>query len=418
MASTSPSGVRSRAPLPAPLAEWQRFRRALENEDLPAALLDLDALEHNARVVIGALRPSQRLRIASKSIRVPAVLERLQALGRGQFVGLMTWSAHETRALAQRGFDDLLLAYPISRPPEAAILAELAAAGSTVAVVVDHVDQARLLGAAAAAAGAQLRVCLDVDVSLRPVGGRAHFGVRRSPIRDVETAIRVAEAIERQVGLKLVGLMAYEAQVAGIREHNPGSWHLNAIRRLIKRQSVPLAAERRAEIAAALEARGHHMEIVNGGGTGSLGSTPNDSTVTEVTAGSGFFCPHLFDHYEGLPLRPAAFFALAVSRRSDPDYVTCFGGGYPASGPAGGDRLPMVHLPPGLEPLDLEGFGEVQTPFRLTSDCPALQIGDPVICRHAKAGELAERFSELLLLRGETVEERAPSYRGLGWCFG
>ncbi|MBT9559174.1 MAG: alanine racemase [Myxococcales bacterium] len=418
MAATSPSGVRSRSPLPAPIAEWQRFRRALEDEDLPAAVLDLDALEHNARVVLGALRPGQRLRIASKSIRVPAVLERLHALGRGQFVGLMTWSAFETRALAERGFDDLLLAYPIARPNEAAVLADLAAAGTTVAVVVDSVDQARLLGVAAAAKDTHVRVCLDVDVSLRPIGGRAHFGVRRSPIRDVETAIRVAEAVERQPGLRLVGLMAYEAQVAGIREHNPGSRHLDAIRRLIKRQSVPLAAARRAEIAAALEARGHHMEIVNGGGTGSLGSTPNDSTVTEVTAGSGFFCPHLFDHYEGLPLRPAAFFALAVSRRSDPDHITCFGGGYPASGPAGGDRLPQVHLPPGLEPLDLEGFGEVQTPFRVASDCPPLQLGDPIICRHAKAGELAERFARLLLLRGEVVEDHVATYRGLGWSFG
>jgi D-serine deaminase-like pyridoxal phosphate-dependent protein len=46
-----------------------------------------------------------------------------------------------------------------------------------------------------------------------------------------------------------------------------------------------------------------------------------------------------------------------------------------------------------------------------------LNVGDPVIFRHAKAGELCERFSELLLIRGNTIEARVPTYRGQGCCF-
>ena len=192
---------------------------------------------------------------------------------------------------------------------------------------------------------------------------------------------------------------------------------MDPVRRLVKRRSRPLAANRRRKVVSALRAGGHRIHVVNGGGTGSVRSTGRDPSVTEVTAGSGFLCSHLFDHYDGLPLRPAAFFALPIVRRSDPNHVTCAGGGYVASGPAGPDRLPLVHLPAGLTPLPLEGFGEVQTPFVLGSTAPPLHAGDPVICRHAKAGELAERFERYLLVRGGRVEGREPTYRGLGASF-
>jgi D-serine deaminase-like pyridoxal phosphate-dependent protein len=166
---------------------------------------------------------------------------------------------------------------------------------------------------------------------------------------------------------------------------------------------------------AALRADGLAISLVNGGGTGSVATTSSDPSVTEVTAGSGFVCPHLFDGYDGLPLRPALFFALAVARISDPGFVTCAGGGYVASGPAGASRLPQVWLPRSLRPLDLEGWGEVQTPFRCGAGSPT--VGDPIICRPAKAGELAERFPSYLFFRGAQAVARHPTWRGLGQCF-
>jgi D-serine deaminase-like pyridoxal phosphate-dependent protein len=250
-----------------------------------------------------------------------------------------------------------------------------------------------------------LPVAIDLDLSLPLLG--QHLGVRRSPIRDPAAALALARHIQARPGTVLRGLLAYEAQVAGIPDRVRGGALLDPIRGLIKRRSIPLARQRRA---ALLDALGP-LPVVNGGGTGSLRSTGLDPSVSEVTAGSGFLCPHLFDGYEGLPLRPAAFFALSVCRRSDPGFVTCQGGGYPASGPGGADRSPLPWLPPGLRPLDLEGFGEVQTPLD-TRACPVeLELGDPVLCRHAKAGELADRFDELLLVRGERIVQRAPTLR-------
>jgi D-serine deaminase-like pyridoxal phosphate-dependent protein len=53
----------------------------------------------------------------------------------------------------------------------------------------------------------------------------------------------------------------------------------------------------------------------------------------------------------------------------------------------------------------------------LPRDCPRLELGDPVILQHAKAGELCERFNHLLLIQGGRVVGRVPTYRGAGQAF-
>ncbi len=399
-------------------ASYETLRTLLADEALPCAFVDLDAVDHNLDLVLSRIeREGVTVRVASKSVRHPWLLRYLLERGGDRLRGLMTYSAAETAFLFEQGFDDLLLAYPVGRREDARVLTEAAARGATVFVTVDSVEQVEVLASAAADAGTSIPVCIDVDVSWRPLRGSAHFGVRRSPIRGPEAAVELAARIEAAAGVELRALLAYEAQVAGIREHNPQSRALDPVRRLIKSRSRPLAASRRKQVVAALQAAGHEIAVLNGGGTGSVASTGSDPSVTEVTAGSGFLCSHLFDHYTGLPLRPAAFFALPVVRRSDPDHVTCAGGGYIASGAAGADRLPLVYLPDGLSPVAIEGFGEVQTPFVLSDRAPRLGVGDPVICRHAKAGELAERFERYLLLRGGRIEAVEPTYRGLGQCF-
>lgn len=397
---------------------YDQWRHLLQSEHLPAALLDLDAVDTNLATLTGALsRTDVTLRIASKSLRHTWLLRYLLKAGGRQLCGLMTFSAMETQALAEVGFDDFLLAYPIARPREARALAETAATGKKILAMVDNVTHVKLLQEAARDADTTLGLCMDVDASLTPMG--THIGVKRSPIRTVDAALALAQAILTEPNVELRGLMSYEAQVAGLPDHNPlNQPALDPLRRFIKGRSIPVVRARRNAIVSALRDAGHPIELVNGGGTGSIRSSSEDPVVTEVTAGSGFVTSHLFDGYDGLPLQPALFFALPIVRHPDQDHVTCFGGGYIASGAAGADRLPMIHAPAGVQPLNMEGFGEVQTPLRKGSQAPRLGVGDPIICRHAKAGELAERFGEYLLYRESEVIGREPTYRGLGWCFG
>ncbi|MEA2429586.1 MAG: hypothetical protein QOI19_59, partial [Thermoleophilaceae bacterium] len=227
--------------------------------------------------------------------------------------------------------------------------------------------------------------------------------------RTPEQAVRLARAIERRPRITLAGLMGYEAHIAGLGDRPPGKRLMGAAIKRIQRSSANEIAERRAAIVEALPP----LEFVNGGGTGSLHTTAREDVVTEITAGSGFYAPTLFDHYSAFSLTPAAMFALPVVRNPSKRVATVLGGGYIASGPADNLRLPTPYLPPGLKLDKNEGAGEVQTPL-LGAD---LRIGDRVYFRHAKAGELCERFNTLLLVEGDRVVDEIPTYRGEGRAF-
>jgi D-serine deaminase-like pyridoxal phosphate-dependent protein len=395
---------------------WSRFARAIANEPWPCALVDLDAFDRNVALLLRhATAHGKKLRVASKSIRVPELLQRI--LRAAPDVGVMTYTARETAFLATQGFSDLLLAYPTARRDDADALAQTARA-ATLSVVVDDVAHLEVLSAAARDAQRTIDVVVEVDMAFRPLRDRVHLGVRRSPLRATADVLAFVARIDDFPGLRFRGLMGYEAQIAGLGdEGHRGTQRLkSAFGRLIKSRSRAQVEQMRAELVRALEARGRAPAIVNGGGTGNLTWCAAEPALTEVTAGSGFLCSHLFDRYREVRPEPAVWFALQVVRRPTRGMVTCHGGGYVASGAIGVDRLPIPALPEGLALLALEGAGEVQTPLRVPPES-TLRVGDPVFFRHAKAGELAEHFDAYLLVRGDRIEGRAPTYRGLGHAF-
>lgn len=108
-----------------------------------------------------------------------------------------------------------------------------------------------------------------------------------------------------------------------------------------------------------------------------------------------------------------------MTREPDEDIYTCRGGGYVASGPVGPDKAPEPHLPAGVSLLDNEGAGEVQTPIRYDADdgSHVLSVGDPVVMRHGKAGELCRFFESLVVVDDGEVVETHGTYRGDGKCY-
>jgi D-serine deaminase-like pyridoxal phosphate-dependent protein len=367
-------------------------------------------------------------------VRCRALQERV--LDRDGFRGTLAFTLPEALWLASHGFDDLVVAYPTADRRALRSLAEgprvaigVAAGdwqdgrgGAPVAVMVDCVDQLELIERASASADVgPVRVCIDLDAGWWTLGGRIRVGVKRSPVHTPDQAAALARAIVDRDGLRLVGIMAYEAQIAGLGDTPPGRpVRARAVRAVQARSARELAPRRAAAVAAVEEVLAAHgqppLEFVNGGGTGSLERTVAEPVVTEVTAGSGLYGPALFDAYQAFTPRPAALFALSIVRRPRPGVVTALGGGYLASGPADAARLPRAHLPSGLRLDGQEGAGEVQTPL-LGAAADALAVGDRVYFRHAKAGELCERFSSLHLLEGERIVEEVPTYRGEGQCF-
>ncbi|HEY1621229.1 MAG TPA: alanine racemase [Streptosporangiaceae bacterium] len=378
-------------------------------------MVDLAALRVNAAAMTRRAGGTP-MRLASKSVRCRAVIERVLAMP--GFRGVLAFTLPEALWLAASGTsDDIVVAYPTTDLRALAALAGDAAAAAVIAVMVDCAEHLDLIERAVATVAdpAPVRVSIDIDAGYVALGGRLRAGARRSPVRTPGQAAALAAAITARPALRLAGMMAYEGQIAGVGDNPPGRPFYARAVRLMQRRSVAELAGRRAAIVAAVRAVAP-LEFVNGGGTGSLESTSAESAVTEIGAGSGLYHPRLFDAYRAFSGAPAALFALPVVRRPSPGVVTALGGGYLASGPGNASRLPIPHLPAGLALDRDEGAGEVQTPL-LGAAADGLAIGDRAWFRHAKAGELCERFAELHLIDGDAVVETVPTYRGEGKTF-
>ncbi len=391
--------------------------RATAHLDPPFAVVHLAAFDANARDLVRRAG-GVPIRVVSKSLRCRHLIER--ALARPGYRGVMSYALAEALWLHGSGMsDDILVAYPTADRAALRALAAHDAAREHVTVTVDSVGHLDFIDATLGPGHPPVRVCLDLDMSWRPLprGPVVQVGTWRSPLRTPAEAAAFAGEILRRPGFTLVGVLGYEGQIAGLGDAPPGR-PLRA--RVVQAMQARSAAElrvRRAEAVRRIRAL-TPLEFVNGGGTGSLESTAADKSVTELAAGSGLVGPTLFDAYRNFHPQPALQFALPVVRRPAPGIATLYSGGYIASGSGTPDRLPTPFRPAGLKLTKVEGAGEVQTPVTGAA-ADGLSIGDRVWLRHAKGGELAERLTHYNLIdSADGIAESVPTYRGEGRCFG
>lgn len=396
------------APWTDPRTFWPGVLDATAVLDAPLGVLELDALAWNAHDLLRRAAGTP-IRLASKSLRVREAIEAVLALPR--WAGVLAYSLREALWLAAT-VDDVVLGYPTADRGGIAALAADERAAERITLMVDSVAQLDLVDAVVPPSmRPPIRVAIDLDMSIDlPVLG--HLGVRRSPLGDAAAAIALGREIARRPGFRLVGLMGYEAQVAGVVDRYGRNRAYERLIAQVKRRSVAVSHERRERAVAGLREVADLL-FVNGGGTGSLESTRQDGSVTELTAGSGLFGGHLFDRYRTFRPAPAASFVLSVVRTPAAGTATLEGGGWIASGPVGPDRRPLPVWPEGLAYLPREQAGEVQTPLRGGD----LRVGDRVVLRHTKSGEPAERLAAYSLVRGGALAGEWPTYRGEGRTF-
>jgi len=389
-----------------------------------SAWLDMDALDHNIKLV-NQKTQAVKLRIATKSIRSMDVLRYIQK-HTPHFIGLMSYSAAESVYLLQNGFDNILCAYPTLDRASVAEALKYNQQGATMIWMADRIEHLHLLNEIGKQQEQSVEVCLDINMSM-PLP-KLYFGTKRSALMrksDVKTLIEQAGSLSH---ITITAMMGYEAQIAGLAEHLPGKSLITPAIKLLKNSSKRQVSRRRASMVHWINKQGYPLKLVNGGGSGSMDFTSSQPEVTEITVGSAYYKPAYFDYMDSMQqFKPAAGFVLPVTRQPEKRVITCQGGGFIASGAIGTDKVPVVHYPPGLSLLTDEGFGEVQTPFAVDEavikqgNMPT--IGEAVWCRHAKAGELAEHFNELVCYRGnkplivEGAAQVMTTYRGEGLCF-
>ncbi|HKN98475.1 MAG TPA: alanine racemase, partial [Pseudonocardiaceae bacterium] len=212
-----------------------RYDRATRELDPPLAVVDLDAFDRNAADLErrAAGRP---IRVASKSIRCRPLTERV--LARPGYTGVLAYSLAEALWLCASGTtSDLLVAYPSVDRAALRTLAGDATARRNITLMVDSVEHLDLVDAVVGPDHPAIRVCLELDVSWRPVSG-VHIGARRSPLHDPADAVAFARAVLARPGFHLVGIMAYEGQIAGVGDRPPGRPVRAAALRLVQRRSA------------------------------------------------------------------------------------------------------------------------------------------------------------------------------------
>ena len=391
---------------------YEYYKSLLKKQRFPLAYIDLDLLEKNMGGILQRA-DGKPVRVASKSIRSVTILKKILEYDR-HFRGILSFSAAEAIFLHKMGLDDIVVAYPEINLDTIEGVVQCLHSGATICLMVDDPYHIELLEYVGTKTTTAIPVCIDIDVSVDFPG--LHFGVWRSSLRDKASLDALLDKIESTNYIRIDGVMGYEAEIAGVADAISGKRVANTVIRTLKKISMPRIREKRAMAVDLIKKRGHKLQFVNGGGTGSLESTTKDPSVTEVTAGSGFYQSHLFDNYSAFSAYPAAGFACAINRRPAKGIYTCAGGGYIASGSIEPIKAPLPYLPEGVRLTKTEGAGEVQTPILYDGKVP-LNIGDPIFFRHSKAGELCERFNELILIKNNAIEDIVTTYRGDVQCF-
>ena len=406
----------------------------------PSAWLDMDALDHNTKLVNQKTK-SVQLRLATKSIRSIDVLHYIKDKS-PNFIGLMSYTADESVYLLENGFDNILCAYPTLDAKSVAATVDFTKQGATMIWMIDRPEHVDVLNEVAKAHDVIIDVCIDINMSM-PLP-KLYFGTKRSALMSIKDVKKLLKHIKKCRHINVSAAMGYEAQIAGLPEHLPGKALLSPAIRLLKSRSQKQVSKRRRSIVEYLNNQGYTLKLVNGGGSGSMDFTSSQPEVSEITVGSAYYKPAYFDYMDSMhEFQPAAGFVLPVTRQPEKNVITCHSGGFIASGATGADKAPVIHYPEYLSLLNDEGFGEVQTPMAISKakkdgNAPRLSIGDVVWCRHAKAGELCEHFNELICYRQsaqsttdgfarsegtlttintKTKNQVMTTYRGEGNCF-
>lgn len=391
---------------------YSYYNNLFKNEKLPLAYIDVDMLNENIDN-IAQRAGNKNIRIASKSIRctwaIQHILERNKI-----YKGIMCFTGDEALYLSSLGFDDLLLGYPIVDKNQITEICKKINLGKKIILMVDLEEHLQLINSLAEKENTIQPICIDIDMSSNIVG--IHFGVNRSSIKNLDSAIILIDKIKKYKNIKLVAIMGYEAQIAGVGDNNPALGLKNWAIKFLKKKSIPEYTKRRQEIINYAKSTHNTLEIINAGGTGSMEWNKEENQITEITVGSGFFSPALFDYYNNFKHLPAAGFALPIVRKPNKNIYTCLGGGYVASGSIGIDKQPKPYLPQGVQLTENEGAGEVQTPI-IYNGSENLKVGDSILFRHSKAGELCERFNELYLVSNGKINNIVKTYRGENNCF-
>ena len=275
----------------------------VEDLETPCLLVDLDAVEHNFRVVADTYRDTEcKMRQHTKNIKSPR-LATMQIEAGGTVGGVCTAKLSEAEVMADGGVPGVLLFSSVVSESKINRLAALNARAEGLLVAVDDATNVDQLAHAARGAGMQLRMLVDYEV-----------GGRRTGIADEDTAIALAKHISATEGVEYAGLQGYYGGLQNTPDYDERT-RLQAI------CVAPLA-----RLIERLSAEGLAPAIVTGGGSGTYQIDPVQGVLTENQSGTYIFMDvnyidTVFEREIPHPFEVALLVRTTVISASNPDYV-------------------------------------------------------------------------------------------------
>lgn len=292
-----------------PVADQQRENEiGLRKEELdtPALLLDLAAFEKNtSRIAETCQRAGIHWRPHTKALKTPALAQRLVQAGA---IGITCAKLGEAEVMAAAGIREILVANQVVGRSKAIRLARLQSRAN-VMVALDSEWNAREISEAAEAAQVRIPVVIEVNT-----------GQDRAGLEPGSATLAFARQIAGERGLKLRGLMTWEAHAAKLSDPDE------------KARAVKDALRALVETAALCRQAGFEIEVVSCGGTATYWLSAACPGVTEIQAGGGVFGDvHYRTHY-GVPHDYALTLLATVTSRPNPARVICDAGKKAMSG--------------------------------------------------------------------------------------
>jgi D-serine deaminase-like pyridoxal phosphate-dependent protein len=235
--------------------------QSLDAFDTPQLLLDLDILDRNlAFMQHSCEKAGKALRIHFKSLKTAGLAKYLVGRGANAFLCAKTNEAEVLVEVA--GITDVFVANQVIGPAKLRRLARLAKR-ARILVCADDAGNVRDLGEAARAEGGTLEVLVEVDV-----------GMGRCGVDSGEPALRLAERIAGEPGLRFAGLQGYDGhlQMLPDREAKKAKC-LEGLDRLLATQTL-------------IEQAGIEVGVVTGAGTGTWEFAAAHPALTELQPGS------------------------------------------------------------------------------------------------------------------------------------
>ena len=233
----------------------------VQDLDTPCLLIDLDALEHNFRVVAGTYRDTVcKMREHTKNTKSP-LLAKMQIDAGGTVNGVCTAKLSEAEVMVEGGITDILIPNQVVHKDKIARMCALAR-HADMKVCVDNLQNVQDLSDIAEAYRVKIGVLIEVDTQMRRAG-----------VRSNEEGVAIARLADSLPGVDFRGVMSHQS----LREFTG-----HEARFKVGRETIQICLD----VKAAIEAEGIPVEMVSSGETFTIDVAPEIPGVTEVEGGT------------------------------------------------------------------------------------------------------------------------------------